>query len=318
MKRASFSFAVLLLLLFMLSSPASAELVERNGHVIGRMEAFAGSGIDVDMPTPQDTPANMPQMKLERIHFERDHIERLLSEYGILPSPGEAWVMEVGSPINPDFELYYREEHGIYGTIAYDEGSPAVPLDESKSALSKASAVVKAFLDELGLDYKCPFFQVVPLEQGLIKVVARLTVNGVPYNTTIGWTEDSDGGGNGDPTPGAFFIVSQDGKLTTAVIRNPVFVSKTQDDPTPLRSWESVLSGDLKGIVQFYCSEDSMLALNDAELVMMTDSDRNAYPAWAYFFTRSMPTGDQFNTEPYSYDILLTYDARTGDSVWRR
>ncbi len=318
MKRASFSFAVLLLLcLFMLTANASAELTEQNGRIVGRMEASIGAQIDVDIPVPENAPVGMNRIKLERIRFDRDHIAQLLSEYGLSPSPDESWVMEVGSRINPDFELYYREEKGLYGTIAYDETSPAVPPDESDPALCKESEAVKTFLDELSLDYEYPFFQVVPLEQGLIKVVARLTVNSLPCNTTIGWTEGSDGGGNGDPTPGAFFIVSQDGKLTTAVIRNPVSILETREELTPLMDWQSVLSGDLESIAQFFRTEGSTLTLHAAELVMMTDARQNAYPAWAYFFTRSMPS-DEFNAQPYSYDLLLTYDARTGEPVWHR
>ncbi|MEG0901690.1 MAG: hypothetical protein RSG96_06190 [Clostridia bacterium] len=37
----------------------------------------------------------------------------LFPKCGLSPSDGESWVMDIGGGINPDFELYYREENGL-------------------------------------------------------------------------------------------------------------------------------------------------------------------------------------------------------------
>ncbi|MEG0862935.1 MAG: hypothetical protein RSI32_00495 [Clostridia bacterium] len=291
--------------------------MEQNGYIVGQIAASTGTQIDADTPIPHNAPASIPQIKLERIRFAPVLIRQLLSKYGLSPSNGESWVMDIGSRINPDFELYYREENGLYGSIAYDETSPALPLNENDPVQCLASKRVQSFLDDLGLEYEYPFFRVVPLEKGLTEVVARLLVDGIPCNTTIGWTQASDGGGNGDPTPGAFFIVSKEGKLTTAVIRNPVSIIEKKNDSSPLMDWQTVLNRNQEEIVEFFHDEESKLVLHAVEFVMMVDAHQNAYPAWAYFFTRFMQA-DEFHTNPYSYDMALTYDARTGESVWHR
>lgn len=299
--------------------------METEGHVTGCLKAPGGLYLDVDMPQPATPLVCVNQMKVERMHFDKENTTKLLRQYGTQPSSGESWVIEIGSHSAPDFELYYCEENGLYGTITYDETSPGIPLDASNHALQKANDVVKAFLDDLGLTYEYPFFQVVPLEtqngrKGLIEVVARLSIEGLPFHASIGWTRDSDKLGNGDPTPGAFFIVSAEGRLTTTVIRNPIILTKQREDTTPILDWQSVLLGDLEHIMGFFCGGDyagSTLALKGTEFVMMVDAHQLVYPAWTYYFTRHV-TGDAFSSEPYTYDIALTYNARTGERVWHQ
>ncbi|MEG0512389.1 MAG: hypothetical protein RR653_06660, partial [Clostridia bacterium] len=123
----------------------------------------------------------------------------------------------------------------------------------------------------------------------------------------------------GDPTPGAFFIVSKEGRLTTAVIRNPVSIKEKKSDSSSLLDWKTVLHRNQEKIIGFFDSdsEGSKLVLHAVEFVMMVDAHQNAYPAWAYFFTRFMQA-DEFHTNSYSYDMALTYDARTGEGVWHR
>ena len=312
------AFAAMLLLFALILTSASGEgLIETEGRIVGRMEAPTTEGIDVDMPIPQSPPAVMSKYTLGRVRLEKERIQALLTLYGMPPAHGEQWVMDVGSKINPDFELIYREETGRYGSVSYDEMSPAVSLDISNPRLCAASDTVKSFMDELGIAYEYPFFQVKPLEQGLIEVVVRLTIDGIPCHTSIGWTKDSDGGGNGDPTPSAFFIVSEDGKLTTAVIRNPVTMIEQCDDAAPVMDWQLSLTDDLPQVMRFFGGENASLTLHAAELVMMVDARQRAYPAWAYFFTRAVQS-DEFNATPYSYDMALVYDARTGECVWRQ
>lgn len=206
---AAFLFAVLSLPL----SVNKAEGFEQN-HITERLATLGPSFMDVDMPLPAAPPTSMDQMKVERVRFDKKKVRSIIEKYGLHPSQGKSWVCEVGSGLQADFELIFREENGVYGSITYDETSPCIPLARGDDGLEKADAAAKQFLDELGLSYEYPFYQVALLDQAtgdvvgdvpLVKVVARLMIDGVPCNTTIGWTRDSDGSGNGDPTPGAFF-----------------------------------------------------------------------------------------------------------------
>ena len=317
------TIAVLLVaLLCSLIPDCNAETAEQ-GHIAERLITLGTSFMDIDMVRPSSPPPAMDQMELERKHFDKEKTVNLIEKYRLSPAKGESWVCEIGSKLQADFELYFREENGVYGSISCDETSPRIPIDESNEGLCKAAETVKRFLDELGLAYEYPFYIVTPLKPTkgntqLIEIVARLMIDGIPCNTTIGWTRDSDGSGNGDPTPGAFFIVTPEGKLTTAIIRNPVVIAKQREDTTPIKSWDTVLEENKDAIMNYCCTGDdagSSLTLKQAEFVMMVDAHQVAYPAWAYCFDRHM-LADRFNDEPYSYDFLITYDARTGGKVW--
>lgn len=86
-----------------------------------------------------------------------------------------------------------------------------------------------------------------------------------------------------------------------------------------IKSWNAVLE-DNKGLImeQFGTKEDAgaTLTLKQIEFVMMVDAHQIAYPAWAYCFDCYVPA-DPNSSGPFSYDLLLTYDARTGHEVWR-
>ncbi|QUA52769.1 hypothetical protein [Aristaeella lactis] len=280
--------------------------------------------MDIDVDVLPEWPETVLQMKVERSSFDRNKTMELVKKYSLSPKKGESWVCEIGGKQNPDYELYFCEESGAYGSIAVDLYAPHTLMDETDEGQCKANATTKAFLDELGLDYEYPFYYVAPMGKNaggvrLIEIVARLTIDGMPCNTTIGWTRDSDSMGDGDPTPGAFFVVTESGELTTAIIRNPVNVIKTKENQTMIKSWNAVLE-DNKGLImeQFGTKEDAgaTLTLKQIEFVMMVDAHQIAYPAWAYCFDCYVPA-DPNSSGPFSYDLLLTYDARTGHEVWR-
>ena len=318
-------FRIILLLCFALLNTCFCIITAgAETHISKRIAELGESymGIDIDMPT--DSPSIVPQMKLERIRFDKTKTKEIIKRYSVIPQRGEEWVCEIGSKLNPDYELRFREENGVYGTIADSLSIPRTPLDEKDKEQCIADATVRAFLDELGIHYEYPFYYVAPLEKkaggpSLIEIVARLTIDGIPFNTTIGWTRDSDGSGNGDPTPGAFFIVTDNGELTTAIIRNPVSLIKAKDDQTPIKNWNDVLEENKDVIMNARCTgEDAgtILTLKQVEFVMMVDAHQIAYPAWAYYFWVDHPANSH-NPEPYSYYLLLTYNARNGREVWR-
>ncbi len=314
---------ILLILVIMLLFSGCAIACETEQHINKRIAILGESYMYIDADVPVEPLTIIPQVKVERISFDKDKTKDLVQKYCFTPKKGESWVCEIASKLNPDYELYFREESGAYGCIADDLSSPSTSLDKMDKGQCKADATAKAFLDELGFRYEYPFYYVAPLEETigkvrLIEIVARLTIDGIPCNTTTGWTRDSDGNGNGDPTPGAFMIVTENGELTTAIIRNPVNVVKTKEDKTAIKSWESVLE-DNKGLImeQFGTGENAgaILNLKQIEFVMMVDSHQIAYPAWAYCFDCYVPA-DPNSAGPFSYDLLLTYDARTGRKVW--
>lgn len=289
-----------------------------------RITELGDSHMDIDVDVLPEWPETVLQMKVERSSFDRNKTMELVKKYSLSPKKGESWVCEIGGKQNPDYELYFCEESGAYGSIAVDLYAPHTLMDETDEGQCKANATTKAFLDELGLDYEYPFYYVAPMGKNaggvrLIEIVARLTIDGMPCNTTIGWTRDSDSMGDGDPTPGAFFVVTESGELTTAIIRNPVNVIKTKENQTKMKSWNAVLE-DNKGLImeQFGTKEDAgaTLTLKQIEFVMMVDAHQIAYPAWAYCFDCYVPA-DPNSSGPFSYDLLLTYDARTGHEVWR-
>ena len=272
---------------------------------------------------PSFAPAAVPRIRTERIRFDRKRTKELTEQYGLPRKKGESWICEIHGWLNPDYELLFEEEEGLYGSIAYDVYDPPVPLDESDEGLCRAAETVRAFLDGLGLEYEYPFYRVVPYkgyrdrEINGVELTVRFPLEGIPCNTTIGWTKDSDGSGNGDPTPGAFFIATRDGKLTTAVIRNPVTVTGTEEDPAPLKNWDEILRDSREEFIDFREDEYGkyILKLKYVQLVMMVDPHREAYPAWAYTFDcRGVPGDGGYRGG--SYDLMLTYNARTGRRVW--
>ena len=292
-------------------------------HICKRIAKLGDSYIDIDANAPDEPPTTVCQMKVERISLDKNKTTDLVKKYSLTPKKEESWVCEIGSRQNPDFELLFYEENGTYGSIGYSEASPRCSLDITDDGQLNADETARSFLDEMGIPYEYPFYTVAPLEKKagdtrLIKIVARLMIDGIPCNTTIGWTRDSDSSGNGDPTPGVFLIVTEDGKLTAAVIRNPVNVHKRREDQTPIMNWDTVLEKNKETIINFFGTGDflgSNMILKQIEFVMMVDAHQIAYPAWAYFFHLNNP-GYNKKFEPYSNDMVLTYDARTGGEVW--
>ena len=291
-------------------------------HISKRIATLGESYMDIDMDTPAEPPATIPQIKVERIKYKRKEIKEILDKYRPAPQKGESWQFEISSSLNPDYGLIWCEEDGLYGPFWCDETSPHILLDETDESLRRADETARAFLDDLGLLYEYPFYVVKPMgEKGgyaeLIRIAARLTIDDIPCNTTIGWTRHSNGGGNGDPTPGAFLTMTRDGKLGTAIIRNPVNITERLDDPTPIRGWESILEADAERIMDWFCTgEDagSTFTLKQVQFVMMVDARQNAYPAWTYIFDRYMPAKN--NHDPYTCQLQITYNAWTGEPVW--
>ena len=195
-------------------------------HISKRIATLGESYMDIDMDAPAEPPTNVPRMKVERIRFKRKEIKEVLDKYRPAPQKGESWQFEISSSLNPDFGLIWCEEDGLYGPFWCYEDALHTLLDETDESLRIADMTARAFLDELGLPYEYPFYVVAPMgkegrDAELIRVAARLTLDGIPCNTTTGWTRCSNGGGNGDATPGAFLTMTRDGKLGTAIIRNP-------------------------------------------------------------------------------------------------
>ena len=318
------SFRISLLLCVILISALGIMTAGAEEHISKRIATLGESYMDIDMDAPAEPPTTVPQIKLERIRFDRKQTKKLVEKYSIVHQKGEEWVCAIGSTLNPDYELYFREECGVYGSIADDLSSPRTPLNETDEGQCRANATARAFLDELGIPYEYPFYYVAPLEGKtgdvrLIEIMARLTIDGMPCNTTIGWTRGSNGSGNGDPTPGAFLIVTENGELTTAIIRNPVNIVKIEEDQTTIRSWESVLEENKGLILEQYGTGDdagAVLTLKQVEFAMMVDAHQNVYPAWAYCFHHYVPANPHCDG-PVSGYLLLTYDARTGREVWR-
>lgn len=314
--------ALLLSVLFLLCFEAAGASGTET-HIRKRIAALGESCMDIDMAAPAPPPAAVPRIKLERVKFKRGWMTEILDRYRPAPQKGESWEYEISSSLNPDFGLIWCEEDGLYGPFWCEESSPHIPLDETDESLRRADETARAFLDELGLPYEYPFYVVAPWHEpfnddGLIRIAARLTIDGIPCNTTIGWTPGSDGGGNGDPVPGVFLNMTRDGKLGAAIIRNPVTVTERLEDMTPIRDWESILEADKDRIMQQFCTGDdtgSTLTLRQVQFVMMADARQNAYPAWVYCFDHYVPA-DPHCSGPICYDMLLTYDARTGNAVW--
>lgn len=301
-----------------------AESAGAEKHITRRIAELGESYMEIDMDEPEAPPAAMPRIKLERVKFKKNRMSEMLDRYRPARRKGESWEYEISSSLNPDYGLIWCEENGLYGPSWCDESSPHVPLDETDESLRRADATARAFLDELGLPYEYPFYVVQPWDKpfnadGLIRITARLTIEGIPCNTTIGWTPGSDGGGNGDATPGAFFTMTRDGELGNVIIRNPVRVVSSREDLTPIRDWESIIEDDKDRIMQKYCTgddADSTFTLKQVEFVMMVDSHQEAYPAWTYIFEHYVPHDRMANYKPYSYYFHITYDARTGKAVW--
>ena len=318
------SFRISLLLCVILISAFGIMTAGAEEHISKRIATLGDSYMDIDMDAPAEPPTTVPRMKVERIRFKRKEIKEVLDKYRPAPQKGESWQFEISSSLNPDFGLIWCEENGLYGPLWCSESALHTPLDETDESLRMADMTARAFLDELGLPYEYPFYVVAPMgkegrDAELIRIAARLTLDGMPCNTTIGWTHYSNGGGNGDATPGAFLTMTRDGKLGTVSIRNPVNVVKTEEDQTTIRSWDSVLEENAGLIMEHYCTGNNAgatLTLKQAEFVMMVDAHQNVYPAWAYCFHHYIPANPHCDG-PVSGYLLLTYDARTGREVWR-
>ena len=316
------SFRISLLLCVILISAFGIMTAGAEKHISKRIATLGESYMDIDMDAPAEPPTTVPRIKVERIRFKRKEIKEVLDKYRPAPQKGESWQFEISSSLNPDFGLIWCEEDGLYGPFWCYENALHIPLDETDESLRIADMTARAFLDELGLPYEYPFYVVAPMgkegrDAELIRIAARLTIDGIPCNTTIGWTRYSNGGGNGDATPGAFLTMTRDGKLGTAIIRNPVKIIECLDDTTPIRDWESILEADKERIMDRFCTGEnagSTFTLKQVQFVMMVDARQNAYPAWTYIFDRYMPANN--NRDSYTYHYQITYDAWTGEPVW--
>lgn len=322
MRKITQRFFSCLALLCLLLSGACAEETEQVKKTLDGLGIAYTEDVKV---VPLSPPETVPEMRTERIRFNRKKTKELIEKYCLPKKKGESWVCEIHSRLNPDYELYFCEENGLYGSISIDVFSPPVPLDESDEGLCRANETVRNFLDELGIAYEYPFYLVEPYrgfsneETNLVWFTVRLPMEGIPCNTTIGWTKDSDGTGNGDATPGAFFIATRDGQLTMAIIRNPVNVVSTKEDPTPVKNWDEVLRENLRDVEYFSHSreDEATMTLKCVQFVMMVDAHDKAYPAWAFCYDRHVSKDRESPASPpYTYDLLLTYNAKTGHRVW--
>lgn len=186
-----------------------------------------------DMPQPFQ---EISLYKLEQIKLDEKLVKKAVEKYCLEPQREEKWILEINKCSIQDCVLLYREENGKGGSIAVDYTGAPCFAQEGNDSHQQASAVVKSFLDEIGLSgYEYPFYycneqfhtiagtrwnevtEEEYLTQGYntaewtrlggapVLVVVRFLLNDIPFGTSISWTEHSNTAGNGNPTPSAFF-----------------------------------------------------------------------------------------------------------------
>ena len=291
------------------------------------VNAESASPLTVSIDEVAEVPQAIPYYKMERIQLDSDKVQAAIDLYGIQPLAGEEWKLTISSPLNPDFAVQYTEENGAVEPVCAGYSGPASLSRTEEAAYQRASEVVKAFLDDIGLqDYEYPFyycddaFRTVVgtawnplseeeyLESGwcspddtreewertngpAIMVVVRFVVDGLPFGTSVSWTEHTLSAGNGNPTPTAVFHVTQDGKICGISIRNPVRIAAQRDNPATLLSWDEVLEMNRAMLLERYTQGENAgntLTLRHAELVMLTDDKNMAYPAWHFVFEETL------------------------------
>lgn len=262
-------------------------------------------------------------VKLNRIKLDEALVREAIDAYCVTPAADESWILELNSQRNPDFALIYSDQSGHVGTICCDYIGPPSANENQSETLRRASETVRSFLESIGLvHYEYPFYfcdyeyktlvgsawhsitEEEYLDSGytskeaeqqkwdrlggpMIYVVVRFLANEYPLGTSISWTDNTNSAGNGNPTPSAVFGVTHDGKIAAVTIRNPVEVVSQRDSSEPLLSWESILSMNAPLIADQRKKNDlaeNNLILRYAELIMMTNDNNIAFPAWHLVF----------------------------------
>lgn len=291
------------------------------------INAESASSLTVNINEAAEVPQTIPYYKMERIQLDSDKVQEAIDRYGIQPLKGEKWKLAVNSTLNPDFAVRYEEENGAVEPICESYSGPASSSRMEEAAYQRASRVVQAFLDDIGLqDYEYPFYYCDDafrtmvgtvwnplseeefLESGLglpddirqdwqrtkgpaIMVVVRFVVEGLPFGASVSWTGHTFSAGNGNPTPTAIFHVTQDGEICGISIRNPVRLTAQRDNPTELLLWDEVFEMNSAMLLERYTqgeNEGNTLTLRHAELVMLTDDKNTAFPAWHLVFEETL------------------------------
>ena len=291
------------------------------------VNAASASPLSVNIDEVAEVPQTIPYYKMERIQLDSDKVQAAIERYGIQPLAGEKWKLMVNSTLNPDFAVQYTEENGAVEPVcaSYSGSSSSSRMEEV--AYQRASNIVKAFLDDIGLqDYEYPFYycddafrtmvgtawnplsEEEYLESGwcspddarkewertngpAIMVVVRFVVDSLPFGTSVSWTEHTLSAGNGNPTPTAIFHVTREGEICGISIRNPVRIAAQRDNPTELLSWDEVFEMNRSMLLERYTqgeNEGNTLTLRHAELVMLTDDKNMTYPAWHFVFEETL------------------------------
>ena len=146
-----------------------------------------------------------------------------------------------------------------------------------------------------------------------VLVVVRFQIGEIPFGTSISWTQFTDRSGNGNPTPSAFFLISENGEICAAHIRNPVKVIKRRESGEKILPWKTVFEMSRSKIENVFCGGDNRsdnLTLQHVELVMLTDDKSITFPAWNFVFEWYSPENDRYLV------LGLMYNAFTGEQVW--
>lgn len=307
--------------------------------------AFADSGsLSIIFNEDISYPATVPYDKVERIRLDESTVKQAIEKYRLPPRAGEKWNLEVNKCSNPDCVLQFKERNGAAGTLSYDFAGISAHGEGEK--YSRASDTVKAFLDEIGLvNYEYPFYfchdaylahntspwHPITVEDYLsengtyqrklwertggspVLVVVRFQIGEIPFGTSISWTQFTDRSGNGNPTPSAFFLISENGEICAAHIRNPVKVIKRRESGEKILPWKTVFEMSRSKIENVFCGGDNRsdnLTLQHVELVMLTDDKSITFPAWNFVFEWYSPENDRYLV------LGLMYNAFTGEQVW--
>lgn len=295
-------------------------------HIVD-VKADSALPLTVSIGKVAEAPQTIPFYKMERIRMDSDKVQAAVEQYGIQPLAEEKWKLTVNSTLNPDFVVQYAEESGAVESVCPDYSGPSSSSKMEDAAYQRASQVVKAFLDDIGLrDYEYPFYycddafcasvgtvwdplsEEEYLESGYcmpddtrekwertngpaIMVVVRFVVDGLPFGTSISWTRHSSSAGNGNPTPTAVFHVTREGEISGIAIRNPVRLAAQKDNPATLLAWDEVFDMNRAMLLDRYTQGEhagNTLTLRYAELVMLTDDENIAYPAWHLVFEETI------------------------------
>lgn len=289
-------------------------------------------------------PTTISYYKFERIKLDEATVKKAIEKYRLPPGPDEKWDMEINKCSNTDCALQFKERNGAAGTISCD--FVGISSHGEGEKYSRASETVRAFMDEIGLtDYEYPFYfcndaylayntspwHPITEEDYLaensgyqmkirertggspILVVVRFRIGEMCFATSSSWTQYSDHSGNGNPTPSGFFLISENGQICEAYIRNPVKIIQERENEAKILPWEKVYKMSQSEIESVFCKGrncSDKLKLQNVELVMLTNEKNISFPAWNFLF-------ECYTQENNRYFMFgLMYNAFTGEKVW--